>query len=278
MARKILAAFFAAAFASAISPRLSAAEDAHSQPTPPRQTWSFAGPFGKYDQAQLQRGFKVYSEVCLQCHAMKLLSYRNLADPGGPGYSPAQAAAVAADYTVQTGYDDSGKPITRPAQVADPFPPAKASIPNTTPPDLSVIAKARTYERGFPWFILDGFTQFQEQGVDYIVAYLTGFEDPPVGTTMAPGTYYNKYFPGHATAMPKPALMYTGNGITYDDGTPPSPEQNARDVAAFLMWAAEPHLDARKRIGFQVMLFLIVFAGLVYFTKKRVWSAVKGHA
>jgi cytochrome c1 len=277
MARKILAALLAASLAGAIVPLSAAAEDAHSQPQPPGQKWSFSGPFGRYDQGQLQRGFKVYMEVCLQCHGMQMLSYRNLADPGGPGYTQAQAAAVAAQNEVQTGFDDSGKPIVRKAQVADKFPPAKAAPPNTTPPDLSVMAKARTYERGFPWFVFDAFTQYQEQGVDYIVAYLTGFEDnPPAGVTAPPGTYYNKYFPGHFTSMPKPAVMYSG--VTYDDGTKSSPEQHAKDVTAFLMWAAEPHLNARKRIGFQVMVFLLVFAGLVYFTKKKVWSAVKAHA
>jgi cytochrome c1 len=138
-----------------------------------------------------------------------------------------------------------------------------------------VLAKARTYERGFPWFIFDMFTQFQEQGVDYIHGYLTGYKDkPPQGFTMPPASFYNEYFPGHATAMPPPL---TDGRVDYTDGSPATVDQYSKDVAAFLMWAAEPHMEQRKRIGFQVMVFLIVFAGLLYFTKKKVWADVKAH-
>jgi ubiquinol-cytochrome c reductase cytochrome b/c1 subunit len=135
---------------------------------------------------------------------------------------------------------------------------------------MSVLAKARTYERGFPWFIFDMFTQFQEQGVDYLHALLIGYEEkPPAGVNLPQGTFYNKYFPGHAIAMPPPL---TDKRVDYTDGSPTTVDQYAKDVAAFMMWAAEPHMEARKRIGFQVMIFLIVFAGLMYFTKKKVWA------
>ena len=284
MLRKILATVLAGSLIGLTAMRLASAEDAHSQPPPPMQKWSFSGPFGHYDQAQLQRGFKVYKEVCSLCHGLSMLSFRNLGETGALGYSEAQIKQLASEYKVQDGPNDQGDMFERNGRPADRFPApfpndnAARARYNAVPPDLSVMAKARTYERGFPWFVFDMFTQYQEQGVDYLSAYLTGFEDkPPAGVTLTPGLQYNTYFPGHGTSMPKPVLIYS-NGVTYDDGTPTTTEQYAKDVSAFLMWAAEPHLEARKRIGFQVMVFLIVFAGLLYFTKKKVWSAVKGHA
>jgi len=138
-----------------------------------------------------------------------------------------------------------------------------------------VLAKARGYERGFPRFILDMVTQYQEAGPDYIHAILNGYEEtPPAGFKLPPGAYYNRYFPGHAIGMPKPLDQ---GQVEYTDGTPTTLDQYGRDVAAFLMWTAEPTLEARKRLGLQVMIFLIVFAGLLYFTKKRVWHAVQLH-
>ena len=250
--------------------------------TPPAVKWSFHGPFGTFDRAQLQRGFKVYREVCQSCHGLTLLSFRNLAERGGPEFSRAQAAAVAAEYKIKDGPNDQGEMFERPGRVADRFPApfpneqaARAANGGASPPDLSLVAKARTYERGFPWFVFDIFTQYQEQGVDYITALLKGYEDPPQGFTLPQGSQYNKYFPGHAIGMPQPLQ---DNQVTYDDGSPQTLDQYSKDVSAFLMWAAEPHLEARKRIGLQVMFFLIAFAVLLYFTKKRVWSAVEGHA
>ena len=250
--------------------------------TPPRQKWSFAGPFGLFDRAQLQRGFKVYREVCSTCHGLTLLSFRNLADPGGPGFTRDQATAVAAEYKIKDGPNDQGEMFERPGRLADRFPApfandqaARVVNGGAVPPDFSVIAKARTYERGFPWFIFDAFTQYQEQGIDYIVALMHGYEDAPPGMTIQSGLSYNKYFPGQQIAMPKP--IQDGQ-VTYSDGAPQTVDQYSKDVAAFLMWAAEPHMEARKRMGLQVMIFLIVFAGLMYFTKKRVWSRVEGHA
>lgn len=258
----------------------SAQEHGHETPLPPKQKWSFAGPFGTYDPAQLQRGFKIYREVCSTCHSLELLSFRNLAESGGPGYSAAQAAAVASEYKVAD-IDDSGQPIERPARPADRFPSPFANdaqaraTHGAVPPDMSVLAKARTYERGFPWFLVDMFTQYQEHGVDYISALVKGYEDAPKDFTLPAGAYYNKYFPGHIIKM-KPPLQ--DGLVTYDDGSPQTVEQYSKDISAFLMWASEPHLNARKRTGFQVMIFLIVFAGLLYFTKKKVWSAVHDHA
>jgi cytochrome c1 len=257
---------------------VSLAAAAEGQETPPREKWSFSGPFGKYDRAQLQRGFKVYREVCQNCHGLALLSFRNLAEAGGPGFTAAQAAAVAAEYKIKDGPNDAGDMFERPGRVADRFPSpfpndnaARASNGGALPPDLSVMAKARTYERGFPWFVFDIFTQYQEQGPDYLAALIKGYGPAPAGMTMPAGMTYNKYFPGHMIGMPQP--LQDGQ-ITYDDGTKGTIDQYAKDVTAFLMWAAEPHMEARKRIGFQVLFFLVVFSGLVYFTKKKVWAKV----
>src|ERR1700733_6315487 len=166
----------------------------------------------------------------------------------------------------------------RPGRLADHFPSpfandqaARNANGGGLPPDMSVLAKSRGFERGFPWFILDAFTQYQEDGPDYIHAILDGYTNPPAGVTLPPGAQYNKYFPGHAIAMPKPL---SDGQVEYTDGTPTTVDQYGRDIAAFLMWAAEPKLDQRKRLGFQVFIFLIVFAGLLYFTRKSVWRGV----
>jgi ubiquinol-cytochrome c reductase cytochrome b/c1 subunit len=263
-------------------PMAALAQDEHSHetPPPPRQSWSFAGWFGKYDPAQLQRGLKVYKEVCSACHSMSMVSFRNLAEPGGPGYTEAQVAALAAEYKIAD-IDDSGQPTEREGRPADYFPSpfpneaaAKAANGGTVPPDMSTLAKARTYERGFPWFVFDMIVPYQEQGPDYIHAILTGYKDAPKGFPLPPGGHYNEYFPGHAIAMPQP--LQDGQ-VTFDDGAPNTLDAEAKDVAAFLMWAAEPHLVERKRIGMQVMIFLLVLTGLLYFTKKKVWKAVELH-
>jgi ubiquinol-cytochrome c reductase cytochrome b/c1 subunit len=270
-------AFFVAA-AGLVATFTPAFAQGHDQPQPSRQSWSFAGPFGTFNRAQLQRGFQVYREVCQACHGLALLSFRNLSEPGGPEFSPAQVDVIAQDYKVKDGPNDQGEMFERPGRSADRFPApfaneqaARTAMGGAVPPDLSVIAKARTFERGFPWFIFDMVTQYQETGVDYLVALLQGYEDPPAGFQLPQGANYNKYFPGHAIGMPAPL---SDGQVTYSDGSPQTVAQYAKDVAAFLMWAAEPHLEARKRLGFQVMIFLLVLTGLLYFTKKKVWAAV----
>lgn len=254
---------------------------------PPSISWSFSGPFGMYDQAQLQRGFKVYREVCAACHGLRFVAFRNLAQPGGPGFSEGQVRALAAEYKIQDGPNDQGEMFERPGRAADHFPSPfpneqAAAVANggKAPPDLSVMAKARTYERGFPLFLLDVITQFQSQGPDYIHALLTGYKDPPAGFAMpSGGGYFNEYFPGHIIAMPKPI---SDGQVDYKgpDGTAQVPEtvdQYAKDVAAFLMWTAEPKMEERKQTGFKVFMFLIVMAGLVYFTKKKIWAPLHDH-
>jgi ubiquinol-cytochrome c reductase cytochrome b/c1 subunit len=216
---------------------------AEEQEAPPSQKWSFSGPVGKFDRGSLQRGLKVYKEVCAACHTLSYIAFRNLADAGGPGYSPAQAAALAAEYKVKDGPNDQGEMFERPGRPADYFP---------SP------------------FLIDFFRQFQEQGPNYVVAILQGFEDkPPAGVTLPEGSYYNKYFPGHAIKMPKPL---SDGQVTFDDGSPATAAQYAKDVTTFLMWTAEPHMEARKRLGGQVFVFLMLFTGLMYFTKKKVWA------
>jgi len=272
MKRAILALALCGAFAA---PALAQTE----QVPPPRLKWSFAGLFGKYDEAQLQRGFKIYREVCSSCHSMNLLAIGSLAEAGGPGFSEAQAEQIASEYKIGD-LDDKGQPVERAGRPADhfpaPFPNAKAAAAanGVAPPDMSTLAKARGYSRGFPWFILDALPlmQYQEQGPDYIHAILTGYKDPPKGFTLPPGGHYNEYFPGHNIAMPQPL---TDGQVTFDDGSPNKLQDEAKDVAAFLMWAAEPKLVQRKRVGFQVIIFLIVLSGLLYFTKKKVWHEVE---
>jgi len=275
-----------AAAATATTTQAPAASGAPvAQPTefplkkPPLLSWSFAGPFGKFDKAQLQRGYSIYKQVCSACHSMKYVAFRNLSDPGGPEFTEDQVKALAATFQITDGPDDTGQMFQRPGLPSDHFP---SPFPNTeaaaaanggaAPPDLSLMAKARAAERGVWWAIVDFFTQYQEGGPDYIHALLTGFQDPPPGITVPQGTYYNPYFM-NAVSLHMPPPLHD-DVVQYTDGTPQTVDQYARDVAAFLMWTAEPHLMERKRIGFEVMVFLIVFAGLMYLTKRKVWSNV----
>jgi ubiquinol-cytochrome c reductase cytochrome b/c1 subunit len=245
--------------------------------SPPSVKWSFSGPFGKFDRGAVQRGLKVYKEVCSACHSLSYIAFRNLADPGGPGYSVAQAAAFASEFKIKDGPNDQGEMFERNGRPADYFPSpfpneqaARVANGGAAPPDLSLITKARSYKRGFPMFLIDFFTMYQEQGPDYVNALLQGFEEkPPAGVTIPEGSYYNTFFPGHAIKMPKPL---SDGQVTYDDGAPATVAQYAHDVTTFLMWTAEPHMEERKRLGLQVFVFLILFAGLMYFTKKKVWA------
>ncbi len=240
----------------------------HELPAPPRQKWSFSGHLGRFDQAQLQRGFQVYREVCSNCHSLNLVAFHNLEDGGGPRLSEAQVKALAASYKIKDGPNESGEMYERPGRPSDYFPwnfpneqAAKAAL-GAVPPDMSLLAKARSYARGFPVFLIDPFIQYQEQGPDFIYALLTGYtnENDP---------NWNEYFPGHRIGMPKPL---TDGVVDYQDGSPKTVEQYAKDVSAFLMWTAEPKLEERKRLGLSVLVFLLVYAALLYAAKKRIWS------
>lgn len=243
-----------------------AEEDDHGEPhypleTPDRRSWSFAGPFGTYETAQLQRGLDVYLSACAGCHGIERVAFRTLTSETGPYLSEEQMRAIAETYTIV----DEVTGERRPGRPSDYFP--GSNVLNA--PDLSLMAKARAVGEGFRWMI-DAFTQYQEAGPNYIHALLTGYEEPPAGTEIGQGLFYNPYFvSGVALAMPPP--LRSDGQISYDDGTPETVEQYAEDVAAFLMWTAEPKLNDRKSLGFQVMIFLIVFAVLTYLAKRTVW-------
>lgn len=239
--------------------------------------WSFAGPFGHWDVGQLQRGLKVYKEVCSACHSLRLVAFRNLEELG---YTEEQVKAFAAEYSITDGPDSEGEMFERPGIPSDRFPSpfpnveaAAAANNGAPPPDMSLLAKARAPERGFPWFVFDVFTLYAENGPDYIYSLMTGYEDAPAGVEVPDGAYYNPYFSaGPTLAMANPL---SEGIVTYDDGSPETVDQYSRDVAAFLMWAAEPHLVERKAMGFKVMVFLVIFAVLLYLTKKKVWASLK---
>ena len=223
--------------------------------------WSFKGLFGKFDRAALQRGYQVYTEVCSSCHSMKYLSYRNLAEKGGPEFSEAQAKAIAASFEVKDGPNADGDMFTRPGKLSDKFvmpyenvKAAQAANGGAYPPDMSVLVKARG------------------GGVDYIYSLLQGYEDPPLGVTLDDGVYYNKYMYGNKIKMPN---QLSDGLVEYADGTKATVEQMSKDVTTFLMWSAEPHLESRHQMGFKAIVYLIILTILVYFSMKRIWSRIE---
>jgi ubiquinol-cytochrome c reductase cytochrome c1 subunit len=274
-------AVFAALAALALAPAAASA----TEPLEPKDVhWTFEGPFGTFDQRALQRGYKVYAEICSACHSMNLLSYRNLAQKDGPFYDPKYpnpnespfAKAIAADIKVPDIDPDTGDPTTRPATPADHFKnpwaneaAARASNGGALPPDLSVITKAR------------------EGGPAYVYSLITGYIDPPAGLTVPDGKYYNPYFPGNLAAswsgpinkvppggfIGMPFQLYPDR-VTFDDGTKATTEQEAHDVVTFLTWASDPKQTERKQTGFAVMIYLILFAGIVYLSYRRIWRNI----
>ena len=223
--------------------------------------WSFKGLFGKFDRASLQRGYQVYTEVCAACHSMKYLSYRNLSEKGGPEFSIAQAKAIAASFEVTDGPNADGEMFQRPGKLSDKFvmpyenvKAAEAANGGAYPPDMSVLVKARG------------------GGVDYIYSLLQGYDEAPSGMILDDGVHYNKYMYGNKIKMSAPL---SDGIIEYSDGTNPSVEQMSKDITTFLMWAAEPSLEARHQMGFKAIVYLIILTILVYFSMKRIWSRVK---
>jgi ubiquinol-cytochrome c reductase cytochrome c1 subunit len=262
-----------AAVTLVLSSGLALAQADTEQPNPPRESWSFSGMFGIYDKAQLQRGFQVYKEVCSTCHALSI-PFRTLTESDGPGFSEDQIRTLAATYQITNAEpNEKGEIFKRPATLADNIPrpeaypndQAAAATLGKAPPDMALLAKALKFERGFPWFILDGLPglEYQEMGADVIHGILTGY-------TKSDDPQWNLYYPGHRIAMPQPI---TDGAVDYKDGTKPTLDNYAKDVAAFLSWAAEPNLPERKRVGFRVLIFLIVFAVLLYYVKKRIWAS-----
>ena len=223
--------------------------------------WSFKGLFGKFDRGALQRGYQVYTEVCASCHSMKYISYRNLAEKGGPEFTEAQAKAIAASFEVTDGPNSDGEMFTRPGKLSDKFvmpyenvKAAQAANGGAYPPDMSVLVKARG------------------GGANYIYSLLQGYEDPPMGITLDEGVHYNKYMYGNKIKMANPL---SDGLVEYADGTDASVEQMSKDITTFLMWAAEPHLEARHKMGFKAIVYLIILTILVYFSMKRIWSRIE---
>lgn len=246
--------------------------------------FSFEGPFGTFDQAQLQRGYKVYREVCSACHSMDLLHFRTLGERGGPFYDPKAenpaanrfVRALAAEAQIADIDTETGEPIMRPGIAADKFPSpwanrtaGAAANGGAYPPDLSVMTKAR------------------KGGADYIYSLLSGYSDPPAGLRVGAGQYYNPYMSGDMTpfwdgdhdkvppggfiAMPS-VLM--DDQVTFDDGTAATVDQMSKDVAAFIAWASDPKATERKQSGVGVLAFLAIFAGLTYASYRRIWKGV----
>jgi ubiquinol-cytochrome c reductase cytochrome c1 subunit len=257
--RRAVLALIAAAALSLAPALINGARAQEEAPRPPHQQWSFEGVFGTYDRAALQRGFQVYKEVCSACHPVTHLYYRDLDDIG---YSEDQVKGFAAQAQVTDGPNDQGEMFQRPARPSDaivgPFAneqAARAANNGAYPPDLSLIIKAR------------------EGGPDYVYALVgLGFKDAPAGFKMNPNMSYNVYFAGHQIGMPPP-LTQDGQ-LTYADGTKATVAQMSHDVVTFLMWAAEPNLDERHKMGAKVILFLIIVAGLFYAAKRRIWAAL----
>jgi ubiquinol-cytochrome c reductase cytochrome c1 subunit len=252
----------------------------------PAGGWQHEGFFGTFDQNSLQRGFRVYREICSSCHGMKLMSFRNLAQPGGPFFMAEfpnpndnpKVKTIAAEYQIAGIDPESGDPTTFPGKTSDRFPSPYANEPaaravngGALPPDLSVITKAR------------------HGGAGYVYSLLQGFVEPPQGLTVNPGQHYNQFFagdtasqwagdprqkpPGGFLAM-SPPLLRDGQ-VTFDDGTPATREQMARDVATFLAWAGDPKMQIRKQMGVSVIAYLIILAALAYISYRRIWRNVE---
>jgi ubiquinol-cytochrome c reductase cytochrome c1 subunit len=243
-----------------------AAEEFHREPK--ELALASDGPFGKFDKRQLQRGFQVYSEVCSACHSLKLVAFRDLAELG---YSTAEIKKIASDWKTQVPSinPDTGEASTRKALPSDNFPApfaneiaARAANNNALPPDLSLITKAR------------------EGGAAYVYSLITGYQNQPAellkkfpDAKTPQNLHYNPYFANLNLAMPPPL---TANGqVTYADGTKPTVDQMAKDVAAFLVWTAEPNLESRHAAGIAVAVFLLLATILAYLAYQQIWHEAK---
>lgn len=251
----LAAAIMAVGLSAAVFTPANAAGDAKH---PAEMNWQFDGLFGTYDRNALRRGFQVYREVCASCHSLNQIAFRNLSQEGGPEFSEAEVKAIAKEYLVEDGPDDYGDMFERDALPRDKFPSpypnenaARAANGGAYPPDLSLITKARG------------------GGADYIHALLSGYEEAPEGVEMRAGLYYNPYMAGGKIAMPVPLLEEL---VEYSDGTEATVEQMSMDVTHFLNWTAEPELEQRKRMGFMVLIYLSIFAGLMFFSMRKIWA------
>ena len=223
----------------------------------PKHYWSFKGITGTFDKAAVQRGYKVYREVCAGCDSMKLLYYRDLLDIG---FSEDEIKSIASEYTVVDGPNDEGEMFERSAKSSDHFvapfsneQEARVNNNGSYPPDLSVITKAIT------------------NGPDYVYNLLLGYKEPPSDFELGEGMYYNEWKEGHQLAMAQPL---DEGYVDYDDGTENTLPQLAEDITTFLVWSAEPELEQRKQLGFKVLLFFLVIGVFVYIVKNRLWRDI----
>uniref|UniRef100_A0A7C8ZVH5 Cytochrome c domain-containing protein n=1 Tax=Opuntia streptacantha TaxID=393608 RepID=A0A7C8ZVH5_OPUST len=220
--------------------------------------WPHSGILSSYDHASIRRGYQVYQQVCASCHSMSLLSFRDLV---GVAYTEEEVKAMAAEIEVEDGPNDEGEMFMRPGKISDKFPQpykneqaARYANGGAYPPDLSLITKAR------------------HNGQNYVFSLLTGYRDPPAGVEIRQGLYYNPYFPGGAIAMPK---MLSDGAIEYEDGTPATESQMAKDVVTFLTWAAEPEMEERKLMGFKWILVLSLALIAAGYQRRLRWSILK---
>ena len=224
----------------------------------PQYAWPHDGAFSAYDHASVRRGHQVYAQVCAACHSLNQICYRNLV---GTAYTEAEAKELAEEVEVMDGPDDTGEMFERPGKLSDGIPgpyaneeAARFANNGAYPPDLSLITKAR------------------HDGINYVFALLLGYREPPAGVEVPGGMHYNPYFPGGFIAMPK---MLVDGGVEYDDGTPATETQMAKDVTTFLAWAAEPEMDDRKLMGAKWIFALSLVAVQAVYYKRWAWSHLK---
>ncbi|KAF8603770.1 hypothetical protein BDV93DRAFT_492889 [Ceratobasidium sp. AG-I] len=220
--------------------------------------WSHAGWLDSFDHASIRRGFQVYREVCAACHSLDRIAWRNLV---GVSHTADEAKAMAEEVEYEDGPNDQGENFQRPGKLADylpaPYPneeAARASNAGAAPPDLSLIIKAR------------------HDGANYVFSLLNGYIDPPAGVEIREGLNYNPYFPGGSIGMAR--VLFDGL-VEYDDGTPATTSQMAKDVVTFLNWAAEPEHDERKKMGLQAVIILSALTALSLYMKRFKWTVIK---
>ncbi|CAB4387337.1 hypothetical protein RhiirA5_362108 [Rhizophagus irregularis] len=224
----------------------------------PSYPWPHFGPFNTFDHASIRRGYQVYREVCSTCHSLEYISWRNLV---GVSHTEDEVRAMAEEFEYKDGPDDNGDYFERPGKLSDRFPrpypneeASRAANGGALPPDLSLVVKAR------------------EGGANYIFSLLTGYYDPPAGVEIREGLNYNPYFPGGAISMAR--LLFDGL-VEYDDGTPATTSQMAKDVTTFLSWAAEPEHDDRKKMGIKAIIMLSAMTILSIWLKRNRWVSLK---
>lgn len=246
----------------AISALFSSSVMAMDEPKHPKhEHWKFDGMFGSFDREAIQRGLKVYKEVCSACHSLKRIAFRDLADIG---FSEAEIKSLAGSYSVKDGPNEEGEYYERPGRPSDYFPSpyandnsARASNNGALPPDLSLIVKAR------------------HEGANYVYSLLTGYENPPEGFVLGENMHYNPYFSGGGNQFAMTPPLIKDGQVEFSDGTNPTVDQMAKDVVNFLQWAAEPEMEKRKSLGVKVLIFLTIFTVFFYFAYKKIWKQIK---